>query len=236
MLPPYSAEIRAGEFRAVVGRNGSGKTTFLKTLIGRLPSVNGEIERASPSLRIGYIPQKSALEEHYPLVARDVVSLGVERGSSFFGIRFREPAIVTEALAELGISDLANRSYSTLSEGQKQRILVARLIASKAQLVLLDEPTSAMDAVAEQEVFSMLDGLRKRHDAAILVVCHHLAVASRWADRLVFVDAESGIVTEGAPEEILALTTFRERYTSDRPDCVHELDPVVDSGGRRDRE
>ncbi len=212
VLPPLELEVMSGEFLCVVGRNGAGKTTLLRSMLGRLPPVAGQARLGSPPPRLGYLAQRSGADEAYPLLARDVVRLGMERGWSFATLRLGARREVEAALAELGVAELGDRPYRTLSEGQKQRVLVARLVASRAELAWLDEPTSAMDVVAEREVFGLLDAARRRHGLALLVVCHDLAVAAEFADRLVFVDAPSRTVLVGPPREVLRNATFRGLY------------------------
>jgi manganese/iron transport system ATP-binding protein len=130
ILPPIDLGIVRGELLAVVGRNGSGKTTWLRTLLGLLPPVGGRLERAT-QLRVAYLPQRKVMDELYPLVARDVVRFGVERDWSFASSWLhREPSAVLGALEEMGAASLADVPYRKLSEGQKQRVLFARLAAA----------------------------------------------------------------------------------------------------------
>ena len=156
LAPAFDLELRAGEFVAVVGRNGTGKTTWFRTLLGLLPEVSGRVW-ARPGLRLSYVPQRAQLDPLFPLLARDVVALGLVRGSGFGWPRLREPAIVGQAIAAVGAEAFADRPYRALSEGQKQRVLLGRLYAGQPELALLDEPTSAMDAIAEREALELID-------------------------------------------------------------------------------
>jgi zinc transport system ATP-binding protein len=211
-LQPLDLEIRPGEFWAVIGRNGSGKTTWIRTLLGLLPPVEGKIER-SRELRLSYLPQRAALDELYPALAREVVAMGLDRGWSFVKPRPRDWKKRTlEAMREMGVEDLADHSFRSLSEGQKQRVLFARLSASDFGLALLDEPTSAMDLVAEREAFELLDGLRKRRGMAIVIVSHYLGLARDFADRMLLLDRDTPAVVSGTPDEVLSHAAFRERY------------------------
>ena len=216
LLPPIDAQLRAGEFWAVIGRNGSGKTSWLRTLLGLLPPVSGRVRAANRGIRLSYLPQRSAFDEHYPVLVRHVVSMGTERGWSFLGRARRERALEVErALSEMDVLELADRPFRQLSEGQKQRVLLARVAASGADLAILDEPTSAMDAVAEREAFTLLDGLRKRRGMAVVVVSHYLGLVQKFADRALLLDRDTPAIVTGSIDEVFGHNSFRERYGDD---------------------
>jgi zinc transport system ATP-binding protein len=216
LLPPIDLEVRPGEFWAVIGRNGSGKTSWLRTLLGLLPPVAGKVERKNGSIRFAYLPQKAALDEQYPLLAREVVGMGAERGWSFLGRpRKSARADVERALAEMGVGALAERPFRQLSEGQKQRVLLARVGASSADLAILDEPTSAMDAVAEREAFQLLSELRRRRPLAIVVVSHYLGLLREYADRALLLDRDTPAVVVGSVEQVFSHDAFHHGYGDD---------------------
>jgi zinc transport system ATP-binding protein len=142
--------------------------------------------------------------------------MGTERGWSFFGRRSRERALeVDRALSEMGVLALSERPFHQLSEGQKQRVLLARVAASGAQLAILDEPTSAMDAVAEREAFTLLDGLRKRRGMTVVVVSHYLGLVQKFADRALLLDRDTPAIVTGSVGEVFGHSSFRERYGDD---------------------
>jgi len=211
ILPSFDVEIGPGEFWVVIGKNGSGKSTWLKTMLGMLPAISGKVRRKGGA-RVSYVPQRAALDPLFPLAARDVVAMGVERGRSFLGVRLREPDMVKEALKDVDAADLGDRPFHDLSEGQKARVLLARLVASKPDLALLDEPTAAMDVVAERRAFEYLEMLRTRDDTAVVVVSHYLGLAKEFATHAVFLDQDCDSVVSGAPEEVFAHTDFHRSY------------------------
>jgi zinc transport system ATP-binding protein len=219
ILPPFDLEIRPGEFWVVVGKNGAGKSTWFKTMLGMLPAISGSVERR-PGVRISYVPQRTSLDPLFPLAARDVVAMGAIRGPGFFGLPFREPPVVEKALGDVDALDLADRPFRDLSEGQKARVLLARLVASKPDLALLDEPTAAMDVVAERRAFEYLDQLRERDDTAIVVVSHYLGLAKKFATHAVFLDRDCECVVAGTPAEVFAHTDFHRSYGADHPDVL----------------
>jgi zinc transport system ATP-binding protein len=229
ILPATDLEIRAGEFWAVIGRNGAGKTTWLKTLLGLLPPVRGKIELGRPDLRFSYLPQRKAIDELYPLLARDVVRLGLDRGWSFLRPWLGgEPPEVASALEEMQVTDLADEPFRRLSEGQKQRVLFARLAVSGAHIAVLDEPTSAMDQVAEHEAFRLLDGMRERHGLTVIIVSHYLGMVKRFADRALLLDSDTGTALTGPPNEVFSDERFQSRF-SDSPPAIKSVNGAVDA-------
>jgi len=213
ILPPIELKIRAGEFWAVIGRNGAGKTTWLRTLLGLIPPVGGQVRSAS-HVRASYLPQRSSMDDLYPLTAREVVSIGAERGWSFLGgVSARQKRDkIEQALGEVGAAELAERPFRRLSEGQKQRVLFARLVAADAELAILDEPTSAMDKIAEREAFELIRALRDRRGLTVLVVSHYLSIVQHFADRAILLDADSQQVVSGTPRDVFEHSAFRARY------------------------
>lgn len=213
LLPKLDLELFPGQFWTVIGRNGSGKSTWMKTLLGLVPQVRGRVEwRASGRPKLTYLAQRSAVDELYPLTVRDAVALGTERHFSF--LRLRPPrAPVERALDLMGIRALAERPFRELSEGQRQRVLFARLAASEADLALLDEPTSALDLVAERETFELLRRLTRETGMSVVVVTHYVRLAGEFADHAVLLDRDTPAVAVGTPAEVFANPAFRARYS-----------------------
>jgi zinc transport system ATP-binding protein len=213
LLPPVDLELQCGQFWAVVGRNGSGKTTFFKTLLGLIPPVGGRVEHPSGPVRIAYLAQRTTFDALYPVSVAQVVEMGrVHRWSFLKPSSGRDRAAALKALDEVGLAQVAHRTFRSLSEGQKQRVLFARMIASGAPVALLDEPTVAMDAVAEREAMELLDQLRRRYHLTVVVVTHYLKVARETAEHLLFVDPDGRNSLVGTPAEVFAHPAFVARY------------------------
>lgn len=212
ILPPIDLEVRAGQAWAVVGPNGSGKTTLLKTVLGLLPLLDGELLR--PRRGIGYVPQRSAMDADVPARVIDLVRAGAERGWSFanpmwmLGARDR----VQRALADTATAALCAEPWQHLSEGQKQRVLMAQALAGDPQLLVLDEPTSAMDLHAELSVFQLLAQLRTSRALAVLMVGHNLALLARHATHALLVDKDQGVAVAGTVAEVIASPAWAVRY------------------------
>lgn len=214
VLPTVDLSVRSNEFWLVVGRNGAGKSTVLKTLVGLLRPVGGSVERRIE--RIGYVPQRSAIDLTVPSRVIDLVREGADLRWSFLNpaARRRSLAMIERAIDATSIRPLLRRSYASLSEGQKQRVLIARAIACTPDLLVLDEPTSAMDHHAEHAVFELLDDLRASYGLTVMLVTHHLCPATRRATHAIFVDAEDGIVRIGPWSDVRSDRTFVHRYGS----------------------
>ncbi len=214
ILPPIDLTIRRGRLLAVIGRNGSGKTTWFKTLIGLRKPLSGRVVKARPDLRIAYVPQVAQLDPILPVRARELVLWGRINGWGFlrpFSSRVDREAC-TRALAEAEATAFADKPYAELSEGQKQRVLFARMLATDGELALLDEPTAAMDPVAERDAYRRLARLAHEKHLAVVVISHSLGVAARFADELLWLDSEGQKVRHGTPDEVLADEDFREQY------------------------
>ncbi len=213
LLPPLDLSVRPGEFWAVVGRNGSGKTTLFRTLLGLQPPVGGRAVWPQGRVRVAWVPQRLDLDPLYPLPVGQVVGMGLDHGWSFLRpAGAARVAAIRAALAEVDAESLESRLFRSLSEGQKQRVLLARVVASGARLVLLDEPTAAMDAVAQRDAMETLHRVRARHGLAVLMVSHHLPLALRQADRVLFLDPDDAAVLVGTPEDLRAHPLFHARY------------------------
>lgn len=212
ILPPIDLEVRTGQAWAVVGPNGSGKTTLLRTVLGLLPMLDGELHR--PRRGIGYVPQRSAMDAEVPARVIDLVRAGAERGWSFvnplwmLGARDR----VQRALVDTATAALSREPWQHLSEGQKQRVLMAQALAGDPQLLVLDEPTSAMDLHAELSVFQLLAQLRRTRALAVVMVGHNLALLARHATHALLVDKDQGVAVAGTVAEVVASPAWARRY------------------------
>jgi len=198
LLPPLDLEVERGHLLLVLGRNGSGKTTLIRTLLGLLPPVSGTVEWSGGSRR-AYVAQSGALDTHVPVRARDVVRWGGLRGWSFLKPWQRTPAdVVADGLRALSVEDLAMRQIRELSGGQAQRVMFARVLASGADVAVLDEPTASMDAAGERAVYATLAGLAHERSFTIVMVTHAVTGALDRCDRVLLLDHDD----DGTPEVV----------------------------------
>jgi zinc transport system ATP-binding protein len=214
LLPPIDLEIRAGTMLAVLGRNGSGKSTFFKTLLGFLPEVSGQLRRANPDPRLAYMAQAATLDGTVPVRARDVVAWGGLQGFGFLrpGSRRQVRRSVDRALEAAQAEAIGGAFVRDLSEGQRAKVLLARVLASGAQVAFLDEPTAAMDAVAEQRTFSLLRRESQERGLAVVVITHLLGLVRRFADQVLYLDRDDGLALAATPDVVFAHPTFQRQY------------------------
>lgn len=211
LLPPISFQVRSGEMWAIAGPNGAGKSTLLKTLLGLHPPLDGAIQLDG---RIGYVPQRSATVARLPGRVRDVVASGVDGGWSFLrpGTIRAKRASIDRALELAHASAWAKQPFDQLSEGQKQRVRIARALAGESSLLVLDEPTSAMDIESEHRVMHLLDELRCQADVGVLLVSHHIAVVAEFATHVLVLDRDLQSVVAGPIEEVGRAPEVISRY------------------------
>ncbi len=203
LLPPCSLSLCAGDMWAVLGPNGAGKTTMIKTLLGLLPAVAGSMHW-SQHAQVGYVPQRTQIDLRVPGRVKDIVAGGVEQNWSFLNPVWRRQrkAAITRAMKDTQVAALAYQQFITLSEGQKQRVLMARALASEPSVLILDEPTSAMDLSAEHTVLSLLNTLRTTRQLAVLIVSHHLHVIGTFATHALLVDKDHQALISGTLDQV----------------------------------
>ncbi|MGB5984781.1 MAG: ABC transporter ATP-binding protein [Desulfobacterales bacterium] len=180
VLEDINFDIRHGDFIAMIGPNGGGKTTLLKLILGLLQPDHGTIQvTGSVPTAIGYVPQDAHINQSFPMTALDVVLMGKlnppKRSFRKSAAHHRE---ALAALERLGMAAQAQRRIGQLSGGQRQRVFIARALVTQPQLLLLDEPTSGIDTRGQAEFFTLLKELNTQ--ITILVVSHDLLVISRY--------------------------------------------------------
>jgi ABC-type Mn2+/Zn2+ transport system ATPase subunit len=206
-LDGATATVCEGEALGIVGPNGSGKSTLLKTLAGLLQPYSGTVEifgrppRALAPGTIAYVPQIEAVDWTFPATVWDVVAMGRFPRLGLFG-RFgaNDRAAVQRALEIVKMSALAHRHISALSGGQQQRAFVARAIAQEPKLLLLDEPTTGVDAITEEALRQVVRELVAR-GLPVIMTTHDLDRAAEWFDRLIVLDRR--VLSIGKPLEVL---------------------------------
>jgi len=197
-----SMDIAAGSTLAVLGANGAGKSTFVKLLLGLVEPVAGRLTwpRGRPA-DVGYLAQMSEFDRRFPIRVRDLAAMGAWRGfGAMGGLNRAGRARVDAAMAEAGIADLADRSLHTLSGGQLQRALFARVILQDAPLVLLDEPFAAVDQTTEAHLLTIIRGWQAEGRAVVLVVHDLSSVLDHCTHALLLGD---GAATFGTVDEVL---------------------------------
>ncbi len=218
VVDDLSFAARAGHVTVLLGPNGAGKSTVLKAIAGVLP-YQGRIEiratdlaalpREDRARRVAYVPQHSALDA--ALAVTDVVAQGrfAHQGGRPGGGRTDREAVAS-AMERTDVTALAERSFDRLSYGERRRVLLARALATEAKLLLLDEPTAALDVGHALALFRVLRGLAN-DGCAVIVVLHQLQEAAAEADHAVLLDA-GRLVTAGTPATVIASDPVRRVY------------------------
>lgn len=209
--PDLSLSIRPGEIVMLMGPNGSGKSTLMHTMAGLLPPLAGEVqlgEKPLSSLTMKEVARQLSLvlTERIPAGNMDVwevVTIGRYPYTGFRGVLSDEDKrICEEALATCRLTELRERIFDTLSDGEKQRVMIARALAQETPLILLDEPTAHLDLPSRLEVTTMLRTLAHKLGKSILISTHELDLALGWADTIWLLD-RSGAITAKAPEDLI---------------------------------
>lgn len=175
-----SFEIHAGQFLAIIGENGIGKTTLIKTLLGQIKPLNGKIEIEN-HLKIGYVPQFRNIDIEYPLTIADFISL------NFTGIKLpwlskREKQKINEVLKQVNLFHLRNRPLGMVSGGEKQRAYLAQALIKNPELLILDESTASLDPKTKREVLEVVSKLNRELNITIIFISHDLNLVKEYPD------------------------------------------------------
>lgn len=187
VLEGVDFELDAGDYLCVVGENGSGKSTLIKGLLGLKAASAGKIsmgEGLKPT-EIGYLPQQTELQKDFPASVWEVVlsgrlnSLG---GRLFYGKDDKKAAL--ENIERMGIDDIKDKCYQELSGGQQQRVLLARAMCATKKLLLLDEPVTGLDPVAQNELYNLIKLINLCDGITVIMVSHDIHEAVRYATKI----------------------------------------------------
>lgn len=191
--------ISKGEIVTVVGPNGSGKSTLIRALIGLEAAASGQVRRA-PGLVIGYVPQKLHIDASLPMTVRRFLSLP----------KRVDDASAEAALARTGVPGLGARQIARLSGGQFQRVLLARALLARPDILMLDEPTQGLDQPGTAAFYRLIEEVRRETGAAVLMVSHDLHVVMSSSDRVVCLNGH--VCCEGTPKVVSAAPEYRALF------------------------
>ncbi len=230
-LQNISMRIWPGQFMAIVGPNGGGKTTLLRTILGMVPvaagkiSVRGRPLKRSSVQRMGYVPQLETIDWNFPITVEEVISMGFYHQSSWFGgITQRDDDRLHAVMDRLNLTGLGKRHIRELSGGQQQAVFIGRALLGDPELILLDEPTSGLDIRSRDDVIHFLHEINHQ-GVAIVITAHDLnwvAAHLPWA-----VCLNRRLIAEGRPQAIFNAAVLKETYSGDMVVFHHDGMVVV---------
>jgi zinc/manganese transport system ATP-binding protein len=207
------ASIAAGEFVAILGPNGVGKSTLIKAMLGLTPLAAGSV-RLLGRHEVGYLPQRRSFDGSLRLRGTDVVRLGVDGdrwGLPLPGRRSRAAAArVRELVALVGASAYAHRPIGLLSGGEQQRLLIAQALARHPRLLVLDEPLDSLDLPNQAAVAALISRIARTEGVAVVMVAHDVNPILTYLDRVIYLGGETALT--GAPAEVITSATLSALY------------------------
>lgn len=220
ILSNVSLRVSAGEFFVIIGPNGAGKTSLLKILSGLQKAQQGSVTikgknisrytRRNLSQILAIVPQQ--VEVGFPFTVKDTVIMGRSPHLGILGMEGKNDFhIAEEAMKFTEVNHLAERKLFQLSGGELQRVIIARAICQQPEIILLDEPTTALDPAHQLKIMDLMERFRRQHNTTIIMVSHDLNLASMYGDRLLLLK-EGRVVKTGDPKEVLNKTLLEESY------------------------
>jgi len=222
VLLNISLEIFNGEYVAIIGPNGGGKTTLIRMLLGLETPTNGEIRIFGKKIKnfkqwqqIGYVPQRAShVDANFPATVLDIVSMGrVSKRSLFSRMSAEDKEAVRDAMLKMDILDLKDKMVGTLSGGQRQRVMIARALASKPEILILDEPNTGVDMASQKSFYALLAKLNKEEKITIVFITHDIGVIADDIGRLFTINQKAVICNN--PKEALSCEEMTELYGID---------------------
>ena len=191
VLINISLEIFEGDFIAILGPNGGGKTTFIKLLLNILKQTSGEIKfHENLKNKIGYVPQSATtVDGVFPATVDEIIKTAFVNKKSFFKkISIEDKNYINFLMENFGIIDLKSKLFVELSGGQKQRVLIVRALANKPKLLILDEPDIGLDNISQSKFIENLNIINKENRTTIIFVTHHLGIIEKYITKTFYIN------------------------------------------------
>lgn len=219
ILEDISLHLHPGQFAALVGPSGAGKTSLLKLILGVLKPTHGEVRingkalNGRPAPRVGYVPQLEAVDWNFPVTVAQAVLMGrIQRSGVWPWPSRADKERLNAILEQLNIAELAGRHIRDLSGGQQQRVFLARALIAEPELLVLDEPTTGVDMRTAENVLHMLGELNQK-GITILISTHDLNTAAAHLPWVICINRR--VIAQGPPEEVFTVETLNETYQGD---------------------
>lgn len=221
ILNKVSFSFEKGKFYSIIGPNGSGKTTLLRTVAGLLKPQMGQVLFENENINtmdskkraglIAMLPQNAHIETTFTV--QEIVEMGrYHKNSSVFrGLTKEDKLLVKKSMELVGVENLAKRSFSPLSGGEKQRVLLARALCQQPEILLLDEPTASLDINYQLEILKLLKDLNIDKKLTIITILHDIQLAAKFSEEMIFMN-KGKIYTSGTPQDVVTSDTLKEVY------------------------
>lgn len=188
-IEDVSLTVRAGEFCCLVGGNGSGKSTLLKCVMGLIPHDNGSVLLNMPKEEVAYVAQINLAERNFPATVKEIVMTGTQRKRAALPFYTGEDAsAASEAISRMSIEPIVGRRIGELSGGQQQRVMLARALARRPKMLVLDEPCAGLDRQIMEEFYELIWSLHIERGMTVLMASHDYEQVERYADHIVEMD------------------------------------------------
>lgn len=218
IIRDLSFSVSAGDYLCILGENGSGKTTLMKTILRLVRPIEGRVTTGDGLMsdQIGYLPQQTMIQRDFPASVREIVLSGCQSrcGRRPFYIK-SEKLLAAQSMAKMGITHLSKKCYRELSGGQQQRVLLARALCATQKMLFLDEPVSALDPAAQEEMYALIESLH-REGITIIMISHDVEAALRYASHVLHIGET---IFFGTKEEFIHKSTC--------PDCNGQIRKIL---------
>ena len=218
IIHDVTLDVHHGEIMAIIGRNGAGKTTLLKALLGRIP-YTGSITFTNPKgervekPRIGYVPQNMVFDRSTPMTVADMLCANLSAFPIWLGHKKEKMARAGAMLQKVGGKNLLQKQLGNLSGGEMQRVLLAFALEPMPDMLLLDEPVSAVDRKGIEVFYDLVTSLRSEYHMPVILVSHDLSHVARYATRAALLDRT--ILVSGDVKTVMASPQVRETFGLD---------------------
>jgi zinc transport system ATP-binding protein len=219
ILKNVSLEIFNGEYIAIIGPNGGGKTTLIRMLLGLEKPTTGEVKLFGKDIKefkawdkIGFVPQRAShVDQNFPATVEDIVKMGRVAKSKLFSRDSKEDiSAVKESMIKMDILDLKDKMVGTLSGGQRQRVMIARALASSPEILILDEPNTGVDMVSQQRFYKLLAELNKEDNITIVFITHDVGVIADDIGKLFTINQKATVCND--PKKVLSCEDMSKLY------------------------